>query len=173
MNTSSKTLLTILVAALAGKSLAGNKVAPAFTAKASDGKTYTLESLTAGKPTLLMFFSAGCEHNPGGIKDLNRLKALFGGKVRVAGMTNLDPRQTKELATKYHAKFPILSDQMAATIGAFGGKAGLDNALILPNGEIAHVWMGYDRTTIKQVEILLDRSHGPHLNLDLSTFPKT
>jgi peroxiredoxin len=125
-----------------------------------------------GKPTLLMFFSAGCEHNQGGIKDLNRLQGLFGGRVRVAGMTNLDAHQTKELAKKYSAKFPILSDRMASTIGAFGGKAGLDNALILSNGQIAHLWSGYDRTTLKQVEILLARNHGPHLNLDFTSFPK-
>jgi peroxiredoxin len=151
---------------------AHHKPAPSFALKASDGNQYTLKTLGKGKPLLLIFFSAGCPHNKHGIKDANRLQSLLGEKVRIAGIANLDLRQSKLLSRAHHAKFPILSDEMAETIGKFGGSAGLDNALILPNGEVAHLWKGYDRNTLKQVETLIKKNQGPELNVDLSSFPK-
>jgi hypothetical protein len=126
-----------------------------------------------GEPVLLLFLSAGCPHNAHGIEDFNRLQKMLDGKVKVAGMVNLNLRQTKALSRLDKANFPILSDQMAGVIGKFGGQAGLDNALVLPNGEVTHLWHGYDQTTLTQVETLLKRNHSPNLNLDLSKFPKT
>lgn len=162
----------LAVAALCITALAEHKPAPAFTLNASDGNRYNLKTLGEGKPLLLIFFSAGCPHNDHGIKDANKLQSLLGDKVRIAGMANLDLRQSRLLAKAHHAKFPILSDERAETIEKFGGTAGLDNLLILPNGEVAHLWKGYDRSTFKQVEILIKKSHGANLNVDLSSFPQ-
>jgi peroxiredoxin len=169
----SRTLLLFALAGLGLMAVAGPKPAPSFSLAAADGKTYTLKSLSRGKPLLLIFLSAGCPHNAHGIEDFNRLQSMLGGKVNVAGMVNLNEHQTKALSKLDKAKFPILSDQMAGVIGKFGGQAGLDNVLILPNGEVAHLWHGYDQTTLAQIETLLKNNHGPSFNLDLSKFPKS
>jgi peroxiredoxin len=173
MKSISKTFISFAIAGLGLTAIAGPKPAPSFSLAASDGKTYTLKSLSHGKPLLLIFLSAGCPHNAHGIEDFNRLQSMFSGKINVAGMVNLNDHQAKALSKLDRARFPILSDQMAGVIGKFGGHAGLDNALILPNGEVAHLWHGYDQTTLAQVETLLKRNHGMSLNLDLSRFPKS
>lgn len=152
--------------------IAANKAAPKFTAPASDGKTYNVQSLTAGHPVLIMFFSAGCPHNVHGIEDMNRLAGQLDGRMRLAGMTNLDAAQTRQFAHKYHARFPILSDVKGKTVAAFGAGAGLDNALILLSGEVAGLWRGYNQATIKELERKLADHGGPKLHLDLSRLPK-
>ena len=167
-----KIVTAIGVSSLMLSAFAWNKPAPAFSALGSDGKHYTLKNLTASKPVLLMFFSAGCPHNAHGIEDMNRMSAMLKGKVRVAGMVNLDAAQTKQLAAKYHAKVPILSDLSAKTIMGFGASAGLDNALVLANGQIAKSWNGYNQSTIRQFEAELRKSGGPDLKLNLGSLPK-
>lgn len=169
-----KTQLCAIAAmtALSLSAFAGNKPAPAFSEVGSDGKRYTVKTLTNGKPVLIMFFAAGCPHNVHGIEDMNRLQALLGGSVRLAGMTNLDAKQTKQFAAKHHAKFPILSDPDGKVIAAFGAVGGLDNALVLANGEVVKRWIGYDQATLRQFESELQKAGGPALKLNIDSLPK-
>jgi peroxiredoxin len=167
-----KILLFIAVTVLGASALGQNKSVPAFSAKGTDGKTYSKKSFSEGEPILLVFFSAGCPHNVQGIKDMNRLDRMVQGKVRIIGMTDLDVAQSQILAHNHHARFPILADPTGKTIGKFGGQSGLDNVLILPDGHIARVWNGYNRSTLKQFEALLGSRTHLQLNLTLSEFPK-
>jgi peroxiredoxin len=164
------TLLAVFVISLAA--FGHEKPVPSFSLKGTDGKTYTAKSFSQGKPILLVFFSAGCPHNVEGIKDMNRLDSMLGGKVRIVGMTNLDLKQAQILAYNHHATFPILADPTGMTIGKFGGQAGLDNALILPDGHIAKVWNGYNRSTLKQFQGLVGQRTPVKLHLSFSQFPK-
>ena len=168
-----KSLLSLTTLVLGSLSAyAGEMTAPPFSAMASDGKHYNVQSLTSGQPVLMMFFSAGCPHNAHGIEDMNRLTKLAAGKIRIVGMTNLDAKQTKQFARNHHAKFPILSDSDGKVIAKFGALAGLDNVLILPNGKLAKKWTGYNQTTVGDVEAELSRRGYPALKLNVAHLPK-
>lgn len=171
MNSIMTNLFAICLCAAA--SAGEHKAVPSFTAKGTDGKTYNAKSLSAGKPTLMVFFAAGCPHNVPGIQDMNRLYGMLGGKVRLVGMTNLDPKKTKIFARNHQAKFPILADPSGMICGKFGADAGLDNALILPGGQIDHLWSGYDQTTLKQLESELKKKASVNVHLSLASFPQT
>lgn len=160
--------LSIALAAM----LSGAAPIPSFSLQASDGHRYSTAALATGKPTIVIFLSAGCPHNPPGIRDMNRLVAELHGRVRVVGMTNLDPSRTRQFARKYGARFPVISDTDGKVIEAFGAKAGLDTAVVTPGGGLTETWTGYSRGTLRKLFADIAEHGGPKLDVDLSAFPK-
>src|SRR4051812_21084109 len=89
----------------------GKKMGP-FTVRGSDGRQYSLEALTAGKPVLLFYL--GLAHKPTKVdkasglilaerligfekpdrtSDLNRLAAMTKGKLRIVALCNAKPQE--------------------------------------------------------------------------------
>src|SRR5947209_6949953 len=60
-----------------GQAATTNSPAPAFSAKASDGKTYTLKDLTAKKPAFLYFVKSTCGSNPMAVKLFARVYKAY------------------------------------------------------------------------------------------------
>ncbi len=147
------------------------KPLPSFSLKASDGNTYTQNSLVK-KTTVVVFLAAGCPHNPKAAKDLNKFKSLLGSNVAMIGMTNMASDKVKAYATELGLKFPLISDSEGTTIQKFGVTHSLDLALICPaDRKIGKTWNGYSKTILTDVLKEVPNHGGPKLNVDLSSFP--
>jgi len=148
-----------------------SKSIPTFSLKASDGNTYTQASV-AKKDTVIVFFSNGCPHNPKSAPDMNRLKAMFGTKVALIGMTNLDAAKAKAYAKELKLSFPLIADSKGETIEKFGGAHSLDIALInAKQKKVSKFWEGYDRTVISEMLNAIKSQSGTTIKTDLTLFP--
>lgn len=145
----------------------------AFSLKATDGKTYNKAAITA-KPTIVLFMSAGCPHNPKATPDFNRLKAQLGTKVNLIAVTNMGLTEAKAYGKTLKAQFPIIADQKGTLIKMFGAKHSLDLGLVCAKDQkIAGHWEGYSKEILQEIVTSLPSHGGPALKLDYSKYPKT
>lgn len=151
----------------------------AFSMMGSDGRSYTLRNLTAGKPVLLVFF---CNDLSGDafrtFKDWNRLSKSLSGKVRVVGIVVGTAKENRDFIKSAGLRFLALR-QESNDFSLLSHIAPEDwrfyqmrNALVLADGRITHVWNGYSRQTLSEMELELKRYTGIKPRLNLSRFPQ-
>jgi len=174
MKTLSTFVITLALAtAFAQEENCKCKAMEGFSVKATDGKTYTKDTLCA-KNTIVVFLSAGCPHNPKAAPDFNKLSAQLGKDVRLVGVTNLDVAKAKKYASELKLNFPLLADADKAIISSFGAKHSLDLALVCAKDKkVANVTEGYSKGIVEEIIASLPHHGGPKLKLNLSTFPAT
>lgn len=159
--------------ALAASAVAQSSAVPAFRLTDAAGKVHTAQTLRA-KPTLVVFLSEGCPHNPKAAPDLNRLARQLAPQVNVVAMTNLDATKARAYARELKLTVPLIADPSGKTIEAFGASHSLDLALIgTGNRGIVQRWDGYSQPILTEVLRALAANGGPRLSPDLSTYPKT
>ena len=91
--------------------LAGN-IAPGFSLKGLDGKTYSLEALMERGPVVAAFFKVSCPVCQFTFPFLERMFKLYGGRSKVTflGISQDDARDTKKFADEYGVTFPMVMD---------------------------------------------------------------
>jgi peroxiredoxin len=91
--------------------LAGH-IAPGFSLKGLDGKTYSLEALMERGPVLAAFFKISCPVCQFTFPFLERMFKLYGGrKVTFLGISQDDARDTKKFADEFGVTFPMAMDE--------------------------------------------------------------
>ena len=90
---------------------AGN-VAPSFSVKGLDGKSYTLASLLQKGPVVAAFFKVSCPVCQFTFPFLERLFKSYGaGDVTFLGISQDDAKATKDFAYNSGATFPMTLDE--------------------------------------------------------------
>jgi peroxiredoxin len=90
---------------------AGNQ-APNFSVKGLDGKPYTLDALRQKGPVLAAFFKVSCPVCQFTFPFVERLFKQYGSEgVTFLGISQDDPRATKEFAGRYSPTLPMASDE--------------------------------------------------------------
>src|ERR1700753_3058060 len=90
--------------------VAGNK-APGFSLTDSAGKDYSLSTLLEKGPVVAAFFKISCPVCQFTFPFLERLHQRYGNSdITVIGISQDDPRATKEFADEYGVTFPMLLD---------------------------------------------------------------
>lgn len=123
--------------------LAAGDVAPNFSLKATDGKTYTLADFKGKEAVVLAWFpkayTSGCTIECKSLTENGHLIRKFQASYF---MISVDPlADNKGFATETKADFPLLSDPSKATAKAYGvlnngGWANRHTFYIGANGEI-------------------------------------
>lgn len=140
---------------------------PAFELRASDGLTYTQQSLLK-KPTLVVFFNESCPHSKMAAPDFVKLKSMLGTQTALVGFTNLPADKVRAYAKELKLNFPLIAEGESGIIRRFGATHSLDLAVIDPQRkEVVKRWNGYSRSILEEAADLLNRK------LDLSTFPNS
>ena len=119
------------------------KNAPAFTAKGSDGKNYSLRSLAAKGPVFLYFIKSDCPVNADAVKYYNKLGSSYRGKATFLGVINGDASVYRTWQAQYKATYPVLLDPGKKIITGFGAQASPWVIEVGKGGKIAKVWEGY------------------------------
>ncbi len=138
---------------------------PTFELTASDGLTYTRQSLLK-KPTLVVFFNESCPHSVMAAPDFIRLKSMLGKETALVGFTNLPVDKVRAYAKQLKLNFPLIAAGESGVIKSFGATHSLDLAAIDPERkEVVKRWNGYSRSILEEAASLVGR------RLDLSEFP--
>lgn len=123
--------------------------APAFSLRAQDGNTYTLDQFR-GKYVLLYFYPK--DDTPGCTKEACMIRDQFGEfeklGVVVLGVSADSPESHAVFAEKYHLPFLLLADETKEVIEMYGANGLLFTKrisyLINPAGIIASVYPDVD-----------------------------
>ena len=143
---------------------------PTFALKATNGVTYGVPGAKA-KPMVIVFFRAGCPHNPKSANDLNRLAAALKGKATLVAMTNLAAGEVKAYAKEIKTQLPLMADPKATIIRSFGASHSLDMVAIAPGGKVIAFYDGYSRTRLAELSAKL-APYGQGVSLDISKYPE-
>lgn len=149
---------------------------PQFKLKGSDGKSYSLSTLSKRNPVLLVFLHDDDDALPRGVKDMNRLAKLLAGKMRVVGvMPNRDVSTVRRFTETHGVKFLVLAGgtTLLNQIGEKNGVFVLTTAAVLPDGTLAARESGYSEESLADMIAKAAKLTGRKISVKLSGYPKT
>lgn len=136
------------------------KAAPSFSLADSTGTTWTLASLTKGKPLYLYFIINDCPCSETAEPHFQRLYSLYKGRVNFAAVIGSGQKIAAKWVKDYKSPYPVLADPDLKAVHAFGAKHSVYNLLITPEGKIDTMWPGYSQDMLRDINAHLAASIG-------------
>jgi peroxiredoxin len=132
--------------------LAGN-IAPGFSLKGLDGKTYSLEALMERGPVVAAFFKISCPVCQFTFPFLERLYKQYGGKeVTFIGVSEDDARDTRKFAAEFGVTFPILLDEEGYPVSSAYGLTNVPTIFLIDTeGTVKVSSMGFDKKDLESI----------------------
>jgi peroxiredoxin len=141
-------------------------------AVAHDGRHYTWEDLSVGKPVALVFIKSGCPCNVRFEPFYHRLELANRGAVRFFGVMDADPDAARQYVTAQNVPYPVLADPDLRIVGRLGAKNGCYLVLLDPDGGIVGVWPGCSADGMRDAGARMARLAGiDEQPLDVSGMP--
>ena len=129
--------------------VSGN-IAPDFSLKGVDGKQYSLEELRRNGPVLAAFFKVSCPVCQFTFPFLERLHKTYGGTF--LGISQDDPRASKEFAREYGLTFPIAVDDKGYPVSNAYGLTMVPTIFLIDTDGTAKISsMGFDKKELEDV----------------------
>ncbi len=148
------------------------KLAPAFTAKGSDGGTHSLKSLTNGKTLVLYFISSTCPVNAEAVKFYKQIGVAYKGKVNFVGVINEDEEGYKVWKKEFGNRFSVVYDKDLNIIRSYEAVASPWVIVVSPKGEITTVHAGYSAARLNELNVLMASAGGvPAAKIDTTGAP--
>lgn len=125
--------------------------APDFRLERLEGSHAELADLTAEGPVLLAFFKITCPVCQLTLPILDRIPT---SALRIYGVSQNNPEDTREFASEFHLKIPILldpEDENFPASNAYGISSVPTMFLVEKNGIIAQVVEGWSRKEIEDL----------------------
>ena len=150
----------------------GDKM-PDFSAKADDGKTYTLASLTKKGPAVLYFIKSPCPTNEQALKYYIRIaNAYKGAKVPFVGVINADLDGFNSWNAPFKVPFKVLLDPQEKIISSWKIQSSPSVVAIDKAGKVVKSWPAYSKTFLQELSELIAKSSGvPTKTCDFSGAP--
>jgi peroxiredoxin len=110
-------------------------LAPSFTLKGLDGKPYSLRGLLDRGPVVLAFFKISCPVCQFTFPFLQRIFERYAGDdVFVIGVSQDDPRSTKEFNQEFGVTFPTLIDDQGYPVSNACGLTTVPTIFLIDTG---------------------------------------
>jgi peroxiredoxin len=147
--------------------------APDFSASASDGKTYTLKSLTEKKPVFLYFVKVDCGSNGRSVALFNSLYKQYGEKANFLAVINTKSADSyKEWAASYGATVPGVLDPNKEVIKSYIFRASQIVVMVDKDGKIAKTFRGFGKESLTELNASMAEVAGAKVaQVDLSRAP--
>ncbi len=136
------------------------KLAPAFSAKANDGKTYSLKSLTGGKTLVLYFIQTTCPVNADALSYYKQIGTAYKDKVNFVGVIDTDEAGFADWQKEFGAKFPVVFDEGKTIIRSYEAIASPWIVVVNPKGEVSTVHKGYSVGRLNELNTLMAAAAG-------------
>ena len=133
--------------------VAPGAMVPGFTLAAANGGQHSLAEALQKGPVALAFFKVSCPVCQYTWPFLERIHSAYGNdKVTLWGISQDDPRDTKEYAEEYGSTFPLLVDDDSYTVSnAFGITNVPTVILVTPDGKATAAEHGFSKRTLEKV----------------------
>lgn len=170
MNTLMKTHLILTLSLLTASLVSAQTLPVGLRLSGTDGRTYTTATLAA-RPTVMVFLSHGCPHNPKSISDFNRWRTQLGQTVQFVGVLNANAATARSYARELKVNFPVLADPDRKLIDWAGATHSLDFAVLSARrGQLLKRWNGIQRSWIVEATNLLRRNGAPNVRITERSF---
>lgn len=136
------------------------KKAPAFSAKATDGKTHTLKGHTEKGLTVLYFIKEGCPVNHQAAPHVEKLAAAYGDKINLLGIYNGPVSAAQSWIKRYKATYPVAEDPGLSVIRSYGAVYSPWMIAVNKDGTIAKVFEGASPKELAEVNKMLAEDMG-------------
>jgi hypothetical protein len=104
----------------------------------------------------------------------NRLRDKFKGKVRFAGIIDVNPKKAQAWAGRNAMSDPLISDATRKTIHAYKATNSAFSALLMPDGTIDKMWPGYSKEYLLDMNQRISKAvRAPETPLDVAFAPIT
>jgi peroxiredoxin len=154
--------LALLLTAGCGSvsTVASGAKAPSFELTASDGKTHTLQSLTANGPVFFYGIKNGCPVNAKAEDFFDELARAYQGKVTFVGVSNLTEKTFPEWQKEYEPSYPVLFDGKKGLISGLGMKRSPWLVQVDKSGSVVKSWPGYSESDLGEMNAALAAAAG-------------
>lgn len=136
------------------------KKAPAFSAKATDGKTHTLKGHNEKGLTFLYFIKEGCPVNHQAAPHVQKLAAAYGEKANLIGVYDGPIGDAKSWTKRYRASFPVLEDPDVKVIHAYGALYSPWLVAVNKDGTVAKVFEGASPKELAEINKMMASAAG-------------
>ncbi len=152
--------------ALVGKS------APAFSAKATDGKSYSLDNVGKKAPMIMVFWKNPCPHNPRASKLINSIVDAYKGKVNFVGVVNSDGDGAKSFQKQFGPNYPILNDGDKSIIKDYKMSKSIQFVVVDKDKKVETIIGGYSKDSMDKLNAAMAKAAGmKEASLDFSNAP--
>lgn len=124
--------------------------APDFSLKGTDGKSYTLASLTQSGPVLLYFINLDCPCCVSAQPFVEELAKSLPKPAHVLGVINTDQEKAAKWLTANKASYVALLDPDSRMITDYRAKAGTYMAILGTDGTMVKLIPGYSKVLLKE-----------------------
>jgi peroxiredoxin len=133
--------------------IVAGKIAPGFSLKGLDGKTYALDKLLERGPVVAAFFKISCPVCQFTFPFLQRLFKKYGADdVTFLGISQDDAKSTKEFADEYGVTFPVVMDEKGYPVSdAYSLSMVPTVFLINTDGTVKVSSMGFDKKDLESI----------------------
>jgi peroxiredoxin len=135
--------------------------APTFSAKASDGKTYSLDTLSKKGSFVLYFIKTDCPTNTEAIIYYKRLATAYKNtKVKFIGVINADKAGFDEWQKEHKVDFPVLLDPSKTIIRTYKAYRSPWTILVGKDKKIVKETPGYCTPSLNELNALMAKAAG-------------
>ncbi len=153
--------------------LAVGSPAPAIAGKASDGKTYSLESLTKNGSAFVVFWKERCPHNPRAAAMFNALAKAHGEKAPLLGVVTASVEGAAKWTEQFQLTYPMVADADRSIINAYKLRYSICTFEVGKDGKIANVFGGYGSEAMSALNAAMGKASGKDPgSVDLSNAPQ-
>lgn len=139
------------------------KAAPAFSAPGSDGKTHTLDSLTAGGDTVILYFiSETCPVNAEALPHFKKIGAAHknNSKAKLIGVFNGTKAEFDAWNKTNKVTFTTLFDPELEIIRSYRAAFSPWSLVVDPDKKISRSWAGYSKASLQNLNALMAQKGG-------------
>lgn len=133
------------------------KLAPDFSGRDTDGKTWTRDELSDGKPTVFLFIKYGCPCSIDAQPIFNKLSEKFKGKANFVGVIDVEGAKASQWVTENRPSFRVLTDPELKIVRAYEAKNSVYTFLVGQDHRIEKLWPGYWVDMLKELNSLLSK----------------
>ena len=119
----------------------GNSIAN-VACRDQDGMSRNWQSISGGRPVVLVFVKEGCPCNVEFEPFFERVERLYRGKVKFAAVIDADIVAARAFAVQLKVPYPVLADPTQELIRRFKAANGGYVALVTNDATIAGYWPG-------------------------------
>lgn len=148
--------------------------APDFGGVDTEGRWWTLKTLTKGRPLVLYFIELECPCCKGAKGYLDRLQNYYGDKANIVGVINADAETARIWRSAVTAQFRVMADPDLRIIRAYKAQRGVYTTLVDANGRIVKAYPGYSQSMLHELASRIEALTGtPPRNMPVAPAPKT
>jgi len=132
-------------------------IAPGFSLKSLDGKTYSLDALLDHGPVVAAFFKVSCPVCQFTFPFLERMhKRYSGAGVTIMGVSQDDARDTRDFCREYGVTFPVVIDDKGYPVSNAYGLTNVPTIFLIESGGKVRVSsMGFDKKDLETISAAL------------------